>query len=433
MEFSACSTTDDVFKVIRNITGWVRPPGSHGCRPTEIISGLWTAHYHDIDSKEKLLSCGSKIPFKLVVNTAIRQCKPTTGCFGDDVEILNIDLEDDPDERKGFDAGKLSQSRCTDSNVPEIERCAGNAKQYFQSTSNKIDEILKKGEAVMIHCHASISRSSAFILAYMLQNGGFPNLFSAVNHMKKKWDALWPCDRFVMDLIDFERQCHSSSFMDHSLHITTAETVLNDQFKEIRNITGWVRPPGSHGCKATEIIKGLWTAHFHDVDSTEKLASAVGSMNMRCVVNTAIRQCESRQGTYGENVEVVLIDLEDDPDERKQFDAGKQSQSRCKDKNVPEMLRCAGDAKKNFRSVSQKINKVINENGGDVLVHCHASISRSAVFIIAYMLEYGGFLGSLPSAVAHMKAKWEATWPCDRFVMQLIEFDEELREMKINK
>ena len=47
---------DDTFKKFRKITGWVRPPGSHGCSPTEIVPGLWTAHYHDIDSQEKLLS-----------------------------------------------------------------------------------------------------------------------------------------------------------------------------------------------------------------------------------------------------------------------------------------------------------------------------------------------------------------------------------------
>jgi hypothetical protein len=44
------------------------------------------------------------------------------------------------------------------------------------------------------------------------------------------------------------------------------------------------------------------------------------------------------------------------------------------------------------------------------------------------MLEYGGF--SLDAAVAHMKSKWDATWPCDRFVMQLIELEEELNRKK---
>ena len=66
------------------------------------------------------------------------------------------------------------------------------------------------------------------------------------------------------------------------------------------------------------------------------------------------------------------------------------------------------------------------------MVHCNASTSRSAVYILAYMLEYGPFSGSLSATVAHMKGKWDATWPCDRFVMQLIELEEELKRKKDN-
>ena len=417
---------EDEFKIIRNITGWVRPPGSHGCPPAEIIPGLWTAHFHDINSKEKLLQYGTD--FKLVVNTAIRQCDARPGSFGDDVDVLTIDLEDDPDERKRFDAGKPSLSRCREEDVPELERCAGDAKKDFRSVSNKIKKVIDCGGSVMVHCHASISRSAAFLLAYMIQHGGFSALRNAVIHMKSKWDALWPCDRFLMQLISFENEL---KLIKTGTEVKCVSEMLTDRFKDVRQITGWVRPPGAHGCKPTEIIKGLWTAHYHDVDTYEKLTSAVDESKIRCVINTAIRQCDSEPGRYGDSIEVMLIDLEDDPDERKQFDAGKESQSKCNISDVPDLLRCAGDAKKYFRSVSSKIHSIITEDGGDVLIHCHASISRSAVFILAYMLEYGGFSNSIPSAVAHMKSKWDATWPCDRFVMQLIEMEQDLNNRSI--
>ena len=114
------------------------------------------------------------------------------------------------------------------------------------------------------------------------------------------------------------------------------------------------------------------------------------------------------------------------------LDAGKEVQSKCNLSDVAELHRCAGNAKKYFSSVSAKIHSIISEDGGDVLVHCHASISRSAVFILAYMLEYGGYNKSLPSAVAHMKSKWDATWPCDRFVMDLIELEESLDNFESN-
>jgi len=43
--------------------------------------------------------------------------------------------------------------------------CAGDARQYFPQVNKLIADTLAKGEHVMVHCHASISRSAAFILA----------------------------------------------------------------------------------------------------------------------------------------------------------------------------------------------------------------------------------------------------------------------------
>jgi hypothetical protein len=42
------------FEGVRNITGWVRPGGKHGCQPAQVYPGIWTAHYHDIDTIKKL-------------------------------------------------------------------------------------------------------------------------------------------------------------------------------------------------------------------------------------------------------------------------------------------------------------------------------------------------------------------------------------------
>jgi len=36
--YSGAST----FEAVREATGLVRPPGSHGCKPVEILPGLWT-------------------------------------------------------------------------------------------------------------------------------------------------------------------------------------------------------------------------------------------------------------------------------------------------------------------------------------------------------------------------------------------------------
>jgi protein-tyrosine phosphatase len=165
---------------------------------------------------------------------------------------------------------------------------------------------------------------------------------------------------------------------------------------------------------------GLWTATYHDIDSTSKLESLNAPMQL--VVNSAICQCEARTGFYGSGVEVIAIELEDDPDARKAFDAGKESKSACAD-DVPLVKRCAGDAKKDFDRVSREI-EATSKRGGAAIVHCKASLSRSAAFIIAHLMRTRGL--TLLEAGAIMKSKWAATWPCDRFVYQLIEYEKEL-------
>ena len=94
------------FEAFRELTGWQRPGRDHGCKPVQIVPGLWTAHYHDIDSTEKLGTATQGAPIKLVVNSALCQCAARTGFWGPDVRVLEIDLEDDPDELKYFHAGK---------------------------------------------------------------------------------------------------------------------------------------------------------------------------------------------------------------------------------------------------------------------------------------------------------------------------------------
>ena len=84
------------------------------------------------------------------------------------------------------------------------------------------------------------------------------------------------------------------------------------------------------------------------------LVAGAGGRIASCVLRHSLRalQCEARQGFWGDSVRVVTVDLEDDPDERKKFDAGQQpSQSRCGDASVPLHLRCAGDAAKDFERV----------------------------------------------------------------------------------
>jgi hypothetical protein len=194
------------FEAVREATGWVRPGGDHGCVPAEIAPGVFNAHYHDIDSADKLRAVAPRA--RLVINTAPAQCPRVD--YGLAVAVLDIPLEDDPDERKWFDAGKPTQSSCKTVGLPLTKRCSGNARQHFEKACDAIDATLAAGGGVVIHCHASLSRSAAFALAWLMRSRAI-GVVEAVRAMRPLWEATWPCDRFVHQLIDYERELRAPS------------------------------------------------------------------------------------------------------------------------------------------------------------------------------------------------------------------------------
>merc|ERR1719201_2908124 len=63
-------------------------------------------------------------------------------------------------------------------------------------------------------------------------------------------------------------------------------------------------------------------------------------------------------------------------------------------------------------------------DGGGAMIHCYASLSRSAAFVLAYMMKEKKI--TLEQAIVEMRTKWDATWPNDSFVQQLLEYEKEL-------
>jgi len=179
------------FEAVRAITTKTRPPGAHGCKVTEIVPGLWTAHYEDFNSKEKLEGLPIAPPVKLLVNTACayNQCPSFQGFYGPDVQVLQIPLYDD--QKEG-----------------EPHHAAGDAKQYFRFVNESIKRTIEGGGSALVHCYASISRSVVMILAYLLEVHRM-DLLQATTFLKSKWDATWPNDSFVFQLIAFERELNS--------------------------------------------------------------------------------------------------------------------------------------------------------------------------------------------------------------------------------
>ncbi len=110
------------------------------------------------------------------------------GLYGPDVEVLTIAVYDTPFPEHG-----------------QTHKEAGDIKQYFSLINKNIARIIGSGKAVVSHCKASLSRSVAVNLAYMMENHGMTLKQATVLH-KSKWDATWPNDAFVYQLIEFERE-----------------------------------------------------------------------------------------------------------------------------------------------------------------------------------------------------------------------------------
>ena len=164
------------------------------------------------------------------------------------------------------------------------------------------------------------------------------------------------------------------------------------RFAAFRSVTSYVRPPHSHGCPPVEVVPGVWTAHYHDIDTREKLKAAAPATTL--VVNAAkVDKCPTGPGSYGDGVEVLCIDgLLDDPEPLKKLEAMPQGPEKDAARAAlpafaPE--ECAGDAYKDFELVNAAIAMEV-ASGGAAMVHCYASLSRSVVFLVAYLMKSRG-------------------------------------------
>uniref|UniRef100_A0A7S0LU52 protein-tyrosine-phosphatase n=1 Tax=Cryptomonas curvata TaxID=233186 RepID=A0A7S0LU52_9CRYP len=176
----------------RLITGPKRPPGNHGCELVEIIPGIVNVHFNEIDKPDSIakINASGKVsrPITLVVNSAVanKQCDTYAGFYGPEVEVLEIDLFDDPKDG-------------------EAHKWPGDSAPFFRSTNARIKAHLAAGNAVVIHCMASLSRSICFVVAHLLEAERM-TLLQALAKVKTVWDATWPNDHFLRELQAFEEE-----------------------------------------------------------------------------------------------------------------------------------------------------------------------------------------------------------------------------------
>jgi hypothetical protein len=156
------ATADPRVAAFRAVTSYVRPPHSHGCPPVEVVPGVWTAHYHDIDAREKLQAAAA--PTTLVVNAAtVDKCPVGAVSYGDGIDVLCIDgLLDDPEPLKKVEAmPQGAEKDAARSALPAFapEECAGDAYKDFERVNAAIAKEVESGGAAMVTCYASTNPS----------------------------------------------------------------------------------------------------------------------------------------------------------------------------------------------------------------------------------------------------------------------------------
>lgn len=144
-----------------------------------------------------------------IINTATDKCPTREGSYGPDVRVVVVHgLLDDPDARKAVDSMPEGPAKeAARAALPDFtpSECAGDAKKDFALVNAAIDAAVSSGGAALLHCYASLSRSVAFVLAYLMHSRSL-TVVEAVQLMKPQWDACWPADAFVHQLIEYEAE-----------------------------------------------------------------------------------------------------------------------------------------------------------------------------------------------------------------------------------
>jgi hypothetical protein len=96
------------------------------CKLTEVVPGLYTAHFNDIQDPDIFKSLGIEPLVRLVVNAGTDKCPTSTGYYGPKIDVLRIDLLDDP--------------------------TPGDAKQYFEEVNAAISNTIESGSSAVVHC-----------------------------------------------------------------------------------------------------------------------------------------------------------------------------------------------------------------------------------------------------------------------------------------
>jgi len=87
--------------------------------------------------------------------------------------------------------------------LPATDSCSQNLKQYFDDAVSFIDEATSKGQKVLVHCQAGVSRSASIVIAYIMTRRSV-GMLEAYRYVKARRAIVAPNFNFMGQLLAYE-------------------------------------------------------------------------------------------------------------------------------------------------------------------------------------------------------------------------------------
>lgn len=84
--------------------------------------------------------------------------------------------------------------------VPVEDEVNAPIKNYFATAADFIHEHVQRGQNVLVHCMAGVSRSTTLVIAYMMRYRGYNDPWEALHVLQKKRPQVRPNDGFMIQL-----------------------------------------------------------------------------------------------------------------------------------------------------------------------------------------------------------------------------------------
>jgi protein-tyrosine phosphatase len=107
--------------------------------------------------------------------------------------------------------------------VPVTDSELTDLSAYFDSVTRFIDEELKNGGRVLVHCVAGVSRSTSLVLAYLIRYRGY-TLLDAFDLVAERRKIAWPNDGFYRQLISYERSLKNKNYPTTVVKVSSSTT-----------------------------------------------------------------------------------------------------------------------------------------------------------------------------------------------------------------